>query len=783
MKHRDLGFNRVQDLIGEAALSRAGKNKTAELLPLANLSEVKVRQARIKSVQELLGQGEDLPLVRFIDLRAEFKRCRVAGSYFRTKTLTQLLAVIQQVEDIKKFYRNRKSLLKPLAFLFQTMTSLPEILRAIQKIIDEKGELRDSASSGLKKIRKEIKASLSQMHSEISRTMEKARQENWLHEDNPTIRNGRLVLPLKAECKRKIHGIVHGQSATGATAYVEPLIMVEINNRLKDLEQEEKNEIQKILRELTDQIRPHFEALVQNIAILADLDFIRACALFAKKFDCTVPQIREENSEMCLKNARHPLLSLVKEVVPLNFSPPEGIKCIIITGPNAGGKTVAMKTIGLLGIMAACGLPIPADENSSIPFFDGFLVDIGDQQSIEDDLSTFSSHVSNLKHFLNRSTPHSLVLIDELGTGTDPIEGSTLGQAVLEKLINLGRFTIATTHHSSLKAFADKNDQVMNAAMEFDTESLTPTYRLQLGLPGSSYALEIARRLGVQESVITRARQLLGSDQVKLENLLLEVEQLKTKMEEERAAVERNKRTLDKLVSRYEAKVAQLKEKHAHIDENLSRELERVVSESRARIENVVRQIKEEQASKESIKAAHKTVKDLAKKTDQQREPRKSSASQKTTQSRININDWVKIEGVDQRGRITAAPSGSKRIAVDIDGKKLWVDRKTVQQVSAPEVSKGETDRSSVTVNVSPVPSNQLDIRGQRADEAQRELIQYLDQAILSDLNEVEIIHGKGTGALQKMTHAVLGEHPAVTDFHFEDFDRGGTGATLVKFR
>jgi len=782
MQYSDLGFNKIQDLIGQAAVSKAGQTKTAALQPLANLSEVKVRQSRIKAVQELLHQSEDLPLNRFVDLRVEFKRCQVAGSYFGIKSLTHLLAIMQQIQDLKKFYQNRKALLKPLAFLMQTITSLPEILDLIQKIIDEKGELRDSASPRLKTIRREIKSMLSQMHNEISRTMKKARQENWLHEENPTIRNGRLVLPLKAECKRKIHGIVHGQSATGATAYVEPLIMVEINNRLKDLEQEEKIEIQKILKDVTNQIRPYFDSLAQNIAILAELDFIRACALFARKFDCSIPQVRDDNCGINLKNARHPLLSLIKTVIPLNFSPPEGINCIIITGPNAGGKTVAMKTVGLLGIMAACGLPIPADGSSYLPLFDGFLADIGDRQSIEDELSTFSSHVSNLKHFLNKATAHSLVLIDELGTGTDPIEGSTLGQAVLEKLINRGCFTIATTHHSSLKAFADKNEQVMNAAMEFDTESLTPTYRLQLGLPGSSYALEIARRLGVQESVIERARQLLGSDQVQLENLLLEVEQLKTKMEEERAAVERNKRTLDKLVSRYESKVARLKEKYAHIDENLSQELEQVVSESRARIEKVVRQIKEEQASKESIKAAHKTVKDLEKKTDQHRPNQKATARKKTLPTQLVLGDWVEIEGFDQQGKITAAPSDSKRIAVDVDGKKLWVDRKTVRQVAPPE-SEQDPDRSFVTMNITPAASYRLDIRGQRAAEAERELVQYLDQAVLSGLEEVEIIHGKGTGALQKMTHEVLGEHPAVKNFHFEDFDRGGTGATLVEFK
>ncbi|MCK4448445.1 MAG: endonuclease MutS2, partial [Candidatus Marinimicrobia bacterium] len=422
--------------------------------------------------------------------------------------------------------------MKSLEFLITGLSPLNPVCRLINRIVDEEARIQDRASPELARIRRDVQSEMRHLHRAIARLMNKAKSEDWLHEENPTIREGRLVLPLRTEYKRKVHGIIHGQSATGATTFIEPMEAVEINNRLKELEQEEKEEVIKILQQISGEIRPYFTELERNIVILIELDFIRACAKFSEKFKCSPPIISEQDRKIVLINSKHPLLSLVKKVVPLNLSLPDGISSMIITGPNAGGKTVAMKTVGLLSVMAMSGLHIPADEGSHIPFFDIFLVDIGDLQSIENDLSTFSSHVSNLKAFLDKATDQSLVLIDELGTGTEPVEGSALGQAVLERLVEKRAFTIVTTHHNALKAFADKSPNVVNAAMEFSTDTLSPTYRLRLGYPGSSYALEISKRLGLSDKVIDRARKIMGGDTVKLENLLLEAEKLKTKLEE-----------------------------------------------------------------------------------------------------------------------------------------------------------------------------------------------------------------------------------------------------------
>ncbi|MDO9548036.1 MAG: hypothetical protein Q7J65_03615, partial [Candidatus Marinimicrobia bacterium] len=593
-----LGFKRVRELIADSALSESAKERIHGIKPFDDIDDVFQQMNRITALQTLSEKGEQIPLRYFKDIRGDLYRCRVEGSYLFAETLVYILGILQQSIDLCKFIRKNRDTLKPLEDLVESLNPLEKEIELIRRVVDDNGDIRDSASAELARIRKQIQQTVSRLRREIDRVMDRARQENWLHEENPTIRDGRFVLPLRSESKRKIKGIIHGQSATGATSYVEPLIIVEINNTLKDFEIAEQDEIVRILRRVTDELRPDFMNIVKNIEILTELDFLNACAGFSQRFKCRVPQVSLDQRHLVLKNARHPLLSLVKEVIPLNVSIGEAIRCVIITGPNAGGKTVAMKTIGLLSLMVSCGLPAPVDDGSKIPYFDRILMDIGDQQSIEDDLSTFTSHVSNLKKIIETATDRSLVLIDELGTGTDPLEGSALGRAVLEELVRRKTFTAVTTHHSGLKAYADQSPNVMNAAMEFDSTQLQPTYRFQLGLPGSSYALEISRRMGLDESVINRARDLMGADQVKLEHLLIEVDALKTQIEKENQSVERNKKTLDKLIAEYEKKLTSIREKHESMDDEIAVELERLVNESRSKIEHAVKDIREKDASR-----------------------------------------------------------------------------------------------------------------------------------------------------------------------------------------
>ncbi len=773
-----LGFNRIIELIAEGAVSEIGAARIGTIEPFLPRDEALQRMEQIATLQRLREDKNPFPLLQFDNIELELKRCRVEGAYLLPETLFQILKIQRQILDIQKFFRQNRASLKPLIELLDNLKPLESQVTRIHRIIDEDESIKDSASPDLGRIRKQMQQTVARLQREVDRVMHEAQQEGWLHEENPTIRDGRFVLPLRSESKRKIKGIIHGQSATGATAYVEPLIIVEINNSLKELEIEEQAEIRRILIRVTAELRPDFVLLSQNIDMLAKLDFLNACSKFAFRFECRVPRISADQGGIVLKNARHPLLSLVKKVIPLNVAVAENIHCVIITGPNAGGKTVAMKTIGLLSMMVMYGLPVPVDAGSVIPFFDRILVDIGDQQSIEDDLSTFTSHVSNLKRFTENATSHSLVLIDELGTGTDPLEGSALGQSVLEELVSRRTFTVVTTHHSGLKAFADKGPNIMNAAMEFDTDQLQPTYRFQLGLPGSSYALEISKRLGLSVKIIDRARELMGTDQVKLENLLLEVETLKTRIEEENQSVARNKITLDKLITEYELKMASIREKHESMDSKIAEELERIVNESRSKIEHAVKDIREKDASRATIIEAKKTLNALQQ-TAQDRLKKRKPLRKISSNENFEIDDLVKVSGISGSGQIVEFQSGKKRAAVNISGKLIWVSVSSLQRISPTEDHDAKT--AEYAVRIENVQSSRLDLRGKRYDEARDELERFLDRALLAGLNQVQIIHGMGTGALQKMTHEVLKNTRGIRKFYFENFDQGGTGATIAE--
>lgn len=780
IKNENLGFQRICSLIASETISQPGREKAESLMPLPDIKKILTMQDRITALKKLADNGNELPLEFFADVRPELTRCRIKGTFVSTETLFHIRKQLKQVDLLLQFNKANRENLKSFTPLFALLNSHQPFQKLIDRIIDDNGEIRDNASPNLASIRKEIQQTSHQLNRQTARLMEIAKREKWLRDENPTIREGRLVLPMKSECKRKMSGIIHGQSATGATAYVEPIEMVEINNTLKELAQDEKEEIERILLKVTDDLRPVFPDLDQNLEVLAEIDCFRACARFSRKFNCHPVDISENDRKVVLINARHPLLQMVKSVVPLKFFIKGDIKAVVITGPNAGGKTVAMKTIGLLSEMAMAGLHIPAEEGSQLPFFDQFLVDIGDQQSIENDLSTFSSHVSQLKSFIEKATEKSIVLLDELGTGTEPLEGAALGQATLEELIQLDTFTIVTTHHNSLKAFADKHPQAMNAAMEFNTETLTPTFRIVLGLPGSSYALEISRRLGLNESVIQRAHDLMGNENVKLENLLREIEKLQTDLVNEKEVVSRNKKTLDKLISDYELKVAKIMEKQEKMDKELSEQLERIANESRAKIESAVKEIRETNASREAVLRSKKVVQEIS------QEARKRKKTARPSVKPVEHDDlvagaWVKVEGITEVGQIVNVSAQNKRAAVSIGGKTLWVDKSALSPTTQSD-SKNRNFTSLTHIEAEQAPSQRLDIRGMRVDEAERALIKYLDQSILSGLNSVEIIHGMGTGALQKVTRDILEHFPGVKRFYFEDFDHGGTGATIVEF-
>jgi len=773
-----LEFDRVLSFIADEAVSEAGKKRVKEIRPFTNPVEVYSTQDKIRAVMSIIESGKSFPLSTFEDVRREIIKGKVEESYYDIRTLNEIRNILGICGDIKSFWRDNKSVLKPLHFMLGQLDPLYSVASKINRVIGKDLTIVSSASSKLSQIRAEMKQLVELMHTKIERIMKEAAEEGWLQEENPTIRDGRLVVPLRTEFKRKVKGIIHGQSATGQTTYVEPIEIVDINNRLMELEEEEKEEIRRILKNLTRMVRPHIEVLLDNISILVELDCINACARYAVKNGFSVPTVKEGDRAFRLLGAKHPVLMCLKEVVPLDFSVSRNVEAVIITGPNAGGKTVAMKTVGLLVLMAMCGLPIPAEGEVQVPFFDDFLVDIGDQQSIEDDLSTFTSHMKNLKEFVENADEKSLVLIDELGTGTDPVEGAALGRAIVEKLIEKGAFTIVTTHHNALKSFAQENPKVINAGMEFSPDELVPTYRLRIGVPGNSYALEISSRLGVPEDIIARAREYIGKGAIEYERALLEVERLRRKLEIEKGEVENAKKTLDKIVEDYQKRLDRIKEKEKKFEKELSLRLKRIVDDYRRQIERVIKEIREKEASKAVIKKAHRVLENVEKELDARREE-----NIKVVSKQVSPGSFVRIKELDLVGKVENLNDRSGKASVIVGGKTLKVGIEEVEPVEVGEEAEASVvSTGGYSYQISDEGgSTILNIRGKRVDEAEEEVFKFIDRAILKGLRRVEIVHGKGTGALQRMVWNLLKDINGVKNYYFDDFDRGGTGVTIVE--
>jgi len=775
--YRKLEYYKLLGHISKKALSSPGCKRILSIKPFNNLIEIKSTQDKIWSLMSLIERGEKLPIGQFNDIRDEILKGRVKESFYPVEVLNELRNILTMCAGIKSFYAKHKDCLKPLSFNIVVLDPLLNIRKGIDKILDINMKIKSSASPQLAKIRAEIKHLVDLMHIKIEHVMTKARKEGWLMEDKPTIRDGRLVIPVRTEFKRKVSGVIHGQSATGQTTFIEPMEIVDINNKLVELEEEEKDEIRRILKNVTKQIRPNIDTILANIVELIELDYLSACATYGVEEKCSLPEIVGENNGFYILNARHPVLAKIKDVIPLNFQVSGNIKAVVITGPNAGGKTVAMKTVGILSLMAMCGLPIPADKGSYIPFFDKFLVDIGDQQSIEDDLSTFTSHMKNLKNFIDVADNKSLILIDELGTGTDPVEGSALGRVIVEEMIGRGAFTIVTTHHNALKAFAEENPKVVNAGMDFDPDRLEPTYKLKVGIPGNSFAIEISKRIGLDSDLLERARSYIGKDVVDYEKLLLEIDKQRKRLEIEREEVERAKKTLDKVVQEYQKRLDRLKEKEKKFEKQLKEKLMAIVEEYKRELNRTIKEIRETKADKMTIKKTLNIINDMEKDIKQRQEKKK------IINVDLNEGDMVLVKVLNKNGIIKEVNKKTNKASVVIDDKILVIDTSELELVEQGDkvVESNKYDGFSVNIEED-IVSTILDIRGKYPDEAEGEVIRFIDRAMLKGVKRAEIVHGKGTGVLQKLVWNLLKNIKGIRNYYFDVPERGGSGKTIVEF-
>ncbi len=775
---QDLRFDIIQDKLSSFAHSTKTKERISDLHPSSNLTAISTAQDKSEAILNILLRGDRLPLEGIPDITDSIEQLRIDGNALAADQFFDLKILLEISGNIKQVCQQHKSL--PWHDLAAELIQFKMGMDEIDRIFDDDHLVRSSASSELKRIRRSIAALQTATQKRMEEIFNNAVLNNWLHGDKVVFRDGRLALPCAPSHKRKVEGVVLGQSATGRTVFVEPLEIIEKNNDLAALIGEEKVEIYRILKTLTAFFKPYADELLKSFQILIEFDLHYCIAAFAKQFDCVRPEFSMDDS-IEIRQGRNPQLALgTRSVVALDLLLNSGERILLLSGPNAGGKTVVLKTLGLFALMAQCGLFLPANK-VTLPIFDHILVDIGDQQSVENDLSTFSAHINNMKEMLSISTARTLLLIDELGTGTDPDAGSALSRAILERFLRICCRVVATSHLGQLKIWAHDTEGVVNGGMKFDPQQLAPTYELNLGIPGSSYALEISYRTGLNESVINRARELIGDSSVKLESLL-------GKLEEEQVRVQKLQETLLIKESIIKGKESKISEQEKEINEKYNRAraeaahiAKQIVEDARRDTENLVEQIKSRKADHSSVKTAKKTLSAklsrLSKKIEKFEEPPANPLLQTEA---IKGTDVV-IPHLGEEGVILQSADKQDNVVVSVNGIRIKLKRR---QLSKPRKKSKKTPKNLTSTHTVAAPAGyRIDLRGKRVDEALEEVTRFLDQTLLAGLSTVHILHGKGTGALQEAVQDYLRTCTFVDSFSFARPEDGGAGITVVDFK
>ena len=688
----------------------------------------------------------------------------------------------------------------------------PQVVRQIDAIIDKFGKVKDSASPTLSQIRREITITMSGISRSLQSILRAAQTEGVVDKDvTPTMRDGRLMIPVAPAFKRKIKGIVHDESASGKTVFIEPEVVVEANNRIRELEGEERREIVKILTEFTNVIRPLTPEMLLAYEFLADIDFIQAKAQFAEQIKAIKP-IVEDKQQVDWAGAVHPLLYLSlqkqgKSVVPLDIELTKEKRILIISGPNAGGKSVCLKTVGLLQYMLQCGLLIPLHERSRMGIFERLFIDIGDEQSIENDLSTYSSHLTHMKYFVKNCDEQTLLLIDEFGSGTEPQIGGAIAEALLDRFNRNGSFGVITTHYQNLKHFAEDTPGIVNGAMLYDRHLMQPLFKLSIGNPGSSFAVEIARKIGLPEEVIAEASTKVGTDYINMDKYLQDIVRDKRYWESKRQNIRQREKKLEEIVGRYEQDLTDVNKQRKEIIREAKAEAQRILQEANARIENTVREIKEAQAEKEQTKLARKALEDfktsvqeteeednriarkmakLKERSQRKQQKQKTAVQPIFDRNTIEVGDSVRLKGQTSAGTV-----------IELQGKQAVVAfgmlKSTVKVEQLEKVSKGQIKKEiqkSTFISTQTADEmhekrlhfkQEIDVRGMRGDEALQAVTYFIDDAIQVGANQVRILHGTGTGILRQLTREYLASVPGVRRFHDEHVQFGGAGITVVE--
>jgi DNA mismatch repair protein MutS2 len=773
-----LEFQKVLSNIANYAVTENGKNYVLELTPLFDLRRVTaegeaVSEAKVILIKNIPPQIDYIP-----DLFESISQSRIEGAVLNSKKILEILKLVKISRSLHQFIKSNSDVAPNLSDYQNSLFSDKVFEHHIEKIIDESGEIKEKASQKLFDIRKQVREKQSSLIKSINSIMKSLDADGIVREDYLTLRDGRMVIPIKVEHKRHLRGFIHSESATGQTVYIEPEQTLELNNEIITLGFAEKREIERLLKELTGLIGKESEKLKETLKTIAYIDSLFARAKYSIEIIGAFPSINNKKS-FYVNDARHPVLlkKLGRETaVPLNFKL-DNQKIIVITGPNAGGKTVVLKTIGLLSLLLQSGIHIPVHPDSNFHLFKNVLIDIGDEQSLEDDLSTFSSHLKNLKNILLNADENSLILLDEIGTGTDPTEGSALAAAVLLKLRNKNALVMASTHHGSLKIIANNEDGFINAAMEFDHEQLKPTYKFKLGVPGSSYAFEIARRIGINDALIQTASNFMDSDKYKLEIFLSELEEKSNKLEEKLKQLEIENTRLAGLSGLYKNSIERLEKEKKEILKKAKSDAEDFLKDVNRKVENVIKQIRESGAQKEVIKEAKKIIVELKAETEELYSP---EVGKKINISDFSVGSFVSIKNTTTSGRIIQIDMERSKALIESGSIKMHVDLSDLIPVHS------DSDQMPITYHHNfsqPVTQYRLDIRGRKPEEADFKILKFIDDSYMTGQQRVEILHGKGTGVLKKTVKDILDKHEKVKNYYFAPIEFGGEGITIVELK
>lgn len=781
-------FERVRSILAGLAASPLGRERLSALAPLAETEQVLRISRRTTEMAELLREPSGgFPIWGLQDIREELKRASIEGAALEGESLLKIAETLSVAKSVCDFLAKRKQKYPLLHGIAAKLSTFSDIESSVGRAIDETGEVRSDATAELKQIRRAIAKEEKHLHERLNSILLDWSAKGVVQEAVIALKGGRLVIPVKEAARNQVRGLIADQSASGATVFLEPVETLEISNQVRQLEIEETKEVHRILRALTGLVHERLPEIWQTLDILADLDEIYARGRLSTRWDCVAPVINLRG-ELKIRAGRHPLLlEWIKDAtVPLDLEMGLPARTLVISGPNAGGKTVTLKTVGLFCLMAAAGLHVPAAPGTEIPHFETVFADIGDAQSIESDLSTFTAHLMKLREMVAEPSSRKLVLIDEIGSSTDPALGAALAQAVLEELNAQGAVTLCTTHQGALKAFAHGRPGFQNGSMAFDEATLKPTYGFRAGVPGASYAIEIAERVGLPPELLQRARAFLGSERVGLEELVAELSEKIESYEKLRRRSDLKATEFEGLQKLYAERIADLRRiEREHKKKALAR-AEELFQSANTELERAIREIKEGQARRETIKAAHERVENFKKKIADEKAKlaRADAAAHEPERAELlnhepEVGETVRVAGFDMPGRVVALQRGTNRVQIEIGSVKLWVRRGDLQ-APGPESPEPEHVTIKLELTERDLPS-QLDIRGQFAEEALPVLDKYLLDCYTRGWNDVTVIHGKGTGSLRSKVREFLETHPLVEGFTDGGPNRDDFGSTLVQ--